>query len=176
MTLISRGLLGTPPYPGVRIFLLVLTFSITPVIKAADTTRLTAKQQAWLMQQGAVRRTADTNWPPFEFRNKEGEFVGMCMDYFNLVVNRLNLQVEMIPGFTWIEALQSVQRKELDIVTCLDKTAHRETYLAFTEPFTTIPQVIITRSDYAYISGLMDLSLKKVAMIKGYVVTDVLSR
>ena len=160
------GLLETPSYSGFRVLVLILTLLI-PQVKAADTPRLTAEQRNWLIQQGAIRRTADSNWPPFEFKNREGEFVGMCMDYFNLVMNRLKLQVEMIPGLSWIEALRSIKRKKLDIVTCLDKTAGRESYLAFTEPFTTIPQVIIIRSGYPYIRGLMDLSRKRVAMIKG---------
>jgi len=35
-----------------------------------------------------VRRGADPAWPPFEFRDKQGVYAGMCQDYTNIIVER----------------------------------------------------------------------------------------
>lgn len=142
----------------------------------AETSNLSEIQQQWLQQHQPIRRTADPGWPPFEFKNRQGEYGGMCMDYFKLVAERLNVQVELTPGFTWTETLKNVKLRNLDVITCLDKTPEREEYMVFTKPYTTIPQVIITRTDAPYINGLKDLSEKKVAMIKSYVVTGIIQK
>ena len=145
-------------------------------IAAIEISDISAEQQRWLEQHQPVRRTVDEGWPPFEFKNRQDEYVGVCMDYFKLITDRLQLQVELIPGFSWTEALENIKLRHLDVITCLDKTAEREGYMVFTQPFTIIPQVIITRTDSPYIGSLKDLSKKKVAMIKGYVITGILNK
>ena len=110
------------------------------------------------------RRGADPEWPPFEFRQKEGAYAGICQDYTHIVAQRLNLNIELIPELGWSDVLDKIKKKDLDVITCLAKTEEREAYLSFTEPFTSIPQVIFTRPDYPYVGGLKDLTGKKVAM------------
>ena len=141
------------------------------------TVRLTPAETEWLATLPApIRRGADPAWPPFEFRNKQGVYAGMCQDYTNIIVERLHLQLTVVPGLDWNEVLDGIRKKELDIISCISMTPERETYLAFTKPFITSPQVIFTREEYPYISGLNGLQGKSVAAVKGYSITDILAR
>jgi serine phosphatase RsbU (regulator of sigma subunit) len=150
---------------------------LVSLVQAQDTFQLTSEEEQWLSQYpDSLRRGADPAWPPFEFRQKDGVYAGICQDYTDLVAKRLNLNIETVPELEWNEVLEKIRNKDLDVITCLAKTPEREAYLNFTEAFTSIPQVIFTRPDYPYVGGLKDLTGKKVAMTKGYAVTDILTR
>ena len=139
--------------------------------------QLTPAETQWLATLPVpVRRGADPAWPPFEFQDKQGVYAGMCQDYTNIIVERLHLQLTLVPGLDWNEVLDGIRKKELDIISCISMTPERETYLAFTRPFITSPQVIFTREEYPYISGLNGLQGKSVAAVKGYSITDILAR
>jgi len=141
------------------------------------TVNLTPAETHWLATLPTpIRRGADPAWPPFEFRDKQGVYAGMCQDYTNLIVKRLHLPLELVPDLDWNEVLDGIRNKKLDVISCISKTPERETYLAFTKPFITSPQVIFTREDYPYISGLKALQGKPVAAVKGYSITDILKR
>jgi len=138
---------------------------------------LTPGETQWLTTLPApIRRGADPAWPPFEFQDKSGIYAGMCQDYTNIIVERLHLQLELVPDLDWNEVLDGIRDRKLDVISCISMTPDRETYLAFSKPFITSPQVIFTREDYPYISGLKALQGKPVAAVKGYSITDILAR
>jgi serine phosphatase RsbU (regulator of sigma subunit)/ABC-type amino acid transport substrate-binding protein len=138
---------------------------------------LTPAEAQWLdTLPMPIRRGADPAWPPFEFLDKQGVYAGMCQDYTDIIVERLHLQLELVPGLDWNEVLEGIRKKDIDVISCISMTPERETYLAFTKPFITSPQVIFTREDYPYISGLNGLQGKTVAAVKGYSITDILAR
>jgi serine phosphatase RsbU (regulator of sigma subunit)/ABC-type amino acid transport substrate-binding protein len=138
---------------------------------------LTPAETQWLATLPLpIRRGADPAWPPFEFQDKSGVYAGMCQDYTNIIVERLHLQLELVPDLAWNEVLDGIRDRKLDLISCISMTPDRETYLAFSKPFITSPQVIFTRDDYPYISGLNALQGKPVAAVKGYSITDILAR
>jgi serine phosphatase RsbU (regulator of sigma subunit)/ABC-type amino acid transport substrate-binding protein len=138
---------------------------------------LTPAETRWLATLPVpIRRGADPAWPPFEFQDKSGIYAGMCQDYTNIIVERLHLQLKLVPDLDWNEVLDGIRDRKLDVISCISMTPDRETYLAFTKPFITSPQVIFTRDDYPYISGLNALQGKPVAAVKGYSITDILAR
>ena len=132
------------------------------------TMQLTPAETQWLATLPVpIRRGADPAWPPFEFQDKQGVYAGMCQDYTNIIVERLHLQLTLVPGLDWNEVLDGIRKKEIDIISCISMTPERETYLAFTRPFITSPQVIFTREEFPYISGLSGLQGKSWAAVKG---------
>ena len=172
------------PFPDAllwrRIFpaaLLLVTLAAGAAVTDPVTVGLTPEETQWLATLPApIRRGADPAWPPFEFRDKEGVYAGMCQDYTNIIVERLHLQLELVPDLDWNEILDRIRNRQLDVISCISITPERQTYLAFTKPFITSPQVIFTREDYPYISGLKALQGKPVAAVKGYSITDILAR
>ena len=171
---------GTParcPLAPLLRFLLLLIACATPALHAGESFQLNAQDTLWLLSHPSVmRRGADSSWPPFEFVDSAGAYAGMCQDYADLVAKRLHLVFEVIPGLGWNEVLARLKTRDLDVITCLLETPERDGYMAFSKPFTNIPSVIFTRSDYPYINGLQNLLGKKVAMVQDYAVTDFLIR
>ena len=160
-----------------RYILTLLVAWIPAGLPAQDAFHLTGEEKQRLSEYpDTMRRGADPAWPPFEFLQEDGAYAGICQDYTDLVADRLNLSIDVVPDLGWSEVLERIKKKNLDVITCLAQTPERDVYLSFTEPFTSIPQVIFTQPDYPYVGGLKDLYGKKVAMTKGYAVTDILKR
>ena len=160
-----------------HMLLLLVMAWISPDASAGDVVRLSPDEQRWLLAHPSVlRRGADPSWPPFEFVDSKGAYAGMCQDYADLVAERLHLTFEVVPDLGWREALERLRSRELDVITCLLETPERDHFMAFSKPFTNIPSVIFTRSDYPYINGLNGLLGKKVAMVKSYAVSEFLLR
>ncbi|MEO1927025.1 MAG: transporter substrate-binding domain-containing protein [Gammaproteobacteria bacterium] len=160
-----------------RHILLLMIVCISVVAHAQETFFLSDDEQQLLSEYpDTMLRGADSAWPPFEFRQKDGVYAGICQDYTDIVAKRLSLEIKLIPDLVWDDVLNKIMNKDLDVITCLAQTQERDAYLSFTAPFTSIPQVIFTQPDYPYVGGLKDLNNKRVAMTKGYAVTDILKR
>jgi PAS domain S-box-containing protein len=81
-----------------------------------------------------------------------------------------------VRNLTWQEAYARLKRWEIDMTTSVAATPEREKFWAFTKPYMEIPIVIFTQADITYISGMRELSGKKVAIVDGYAVNDWIPR
>ncbi len=137
------------------------------------TLSLTSSEQTWLRNHPHIRVGVDPAFPPFDY-TEDGVHQGVASDYLRLVSERLGISIEIIPNLTWTEVLERSQNKTLDMVSLLRSTTHRERYLEFTDTFVSHPNVIITRNDYPFVTGLLDFRNKTVAVVKNYFHTETL--
>ena len=137
------------------------------------------EEEEWLLaHRGALRIGVDPDWPPFEYFNQAGQYRGMAADYVALLEQRTGLRFEPVRGLSWSEVLQKAKARELDAVTCLVQTDERDEYLDFTEPYVSVPLVVVMHEDAPFISGLGDLleSGKTLAVTKGYASHEYVTR
>ncbi|MHC5035478.1 MAG: transporter substrate-binding domain-containing protein, partial [Planctomycetota bacterium] len=133
--------------------------------------QLTEAEEQWLLAHGgSIKVGVDPAWPPFEYLDRSREYRGMASDYVALLEERTGLRFEVAPGLTWSEVLEKAKARELDAVTCLVRTEERATYLDFTEPYISVPLVVVMQDDAPFVSGLQDLhrSGKTLAVTRGY--------
>jgi hypothetical protein len=138
--------------------------------------QLTAEERAWLRAHPVIRVVQDPGWPPVEFVNEQGEYVGMAGDYLALIEQVLDVKFERVRGLSWQEAYARLQRREIDMTTSVAVTPEREQFWAFTKPYMQIPIVIISHANVTYIADIRELSWKKVAVVDGYAVTEWIPR
>ena len=62
------------------------------------------------------------------------------------------------------------------MVLALAPTADREQYLLFTKPYLHYVNVIVTRDDFGFVTGLRDLKLDRVGVVAGHSSQQLLSR
>ena len=133
---------------------------------------LTEKERAWLRKHPVIRVVQDPGWPPIEFTDKNGEFVGMSGDFLKIIEDRLNLKFERVQGLTWQEAYSRLKRHEIDMTTSVAMTPERLQFWAFTEPYMKVPIVIVANYNVTYIADIHELNGYKVAVVDGYAVND----
>ncbi len=133
---------------------------------------LTPQERAWIQNHPEIRFGADPAWPPFDFVDANGRHQGMAADMLSLLEKKLGLRFSLVPDLTWAQVLKEAQERRLDVVALLSKTQERSKYLVFTQPFTSLPWVIITRNNFRQVQSLEDMTADRVATVEAYSIID----
>ncbi|MCP4688191.1 MAG: transporter substrate-binding domain-containing protein, partial [Desulfobacterales bacterium] len=137
--------------------------------------RLTREERAWLAEHPVIRVTSEPDYPPFDFR-VDGEPAGYSIDLVKLLAERLGVRLEFVRD-TWGNLLKKAENKEVDLVHSIFKfPVERERYLAFTRPYKEVFNVIVTRDDVQGVRELKDLVERRVALVKGDSLVDLVQK
>jgi signal transduction histidine kinase/DNA-binding response OmpR family regulator len=136
----------------------------------------TPAEKAWLVAHPVIRVGAETNYAPYEFQDSRGHFAGVVADYMEILKRRLGVrfQVQQMADFAAVE--NKLRKREVDVVLALAPTADREEYLLFTKPYLHYVNVIVTRDDFGFVTGLRDLALERVGVVVGHSSQQLISR
>lgn len=137
---------------------------------------LTQKEKSWLEEHPIIQVVVDPNWAPVEYQDEQGIFHGISFDYLNRVEQMLGVQFKVVDNLNWAEGLAAVKSKQADMLASAARTAERESYLRFTEPYVTMPIGIFARNDISYIGKLENLTGKRVAVVQNYAAQEWLKR
>ena len=131
---------------------------------AADSIQLTPAEKTWIIKHPTITIAGPRSFPPFHYYEKD-QLNGLSADYTTQVAAKLGLKLRILANLPWTQVLESVQHGEIDLITCIAKTAERETYLDFSVPYLTFPLVIVARDNSPFIGGIEDLHGKTLAMV-----------
>jgi diguanylate cyclase (GGDEF)-like protein/PAS domain S-box-containing protein len=137
---------------------------------------LTQEQKDWIIAHPIVTVAPDPHFVPIEYFNERGDYCGMAADYLALVARETGLTFKAITCESWDEALQKVENREVDALPAAAQTEERANYVLFSDPFLVLPGVIITRQEVAKRLTLNDLAHMHVAVVKGYLWQEFISR
>jgi PAS domain S-box-containing protein len=129
---------------------------------------LTPREREWLAQHPVIKIGIDGAWPPIDFTDETGRFTGIAADYMELIGNRIGIRFEVVPGLNWGQVLDGLRNRELDLVAAITPAQERREYALFTRPYLHSPQVVFTRTDSPFISGLEALAGHQVAVVRNY--------
>ncbi len=137
---------------------------------------LTTEQKQWLSNHPDELIIApEANYPPFSFV-EAGQWRGLSSDFINLVEKKLDIKLPTLPAQNLDSILAHAQRSKAGIVTSVKETQERAEYLSFTQPYVSIPTIIIVKSSAEYGLWPAAFAEKKVAVGNGYGVQKFLER
>jgi ABC-type amino acid transport substrate-binding protein/CheY-like chemotaxis protein/nitrogen-specific signal transduction histidine kinase len=134
---------------------------------------LTEAELAYLAQTEILKVHNESDWAPYNF-NENGTPKGFSVDYISLVSEKIGSDIRFVNYPSWNEFLAMLKTGELDVMLNIAKTSDRERYLKFTPPYMEIDQRFCTRKDFPEIASLEELSGKKIAVPKGFYISDIL--
>jgi signal transduction histidine kinase/DNA-binding NarL/FixJ family response regulator len=137
---------------------------------------LTPAEEAWLRDHPVIRIGAETNYAPYEFRDSRGRFSGVVADYLDILKRRLNLRFEVHQLLDFASVQDKLQKRELDLVMAVTRASDREDFLLFTKPYIHYVNVIVTRDDFGFVSGLRDFADTRVAVVEGHSSQQLIAR
>lgn len=158
------------------IFLFLYMASVTDLALALDHTvpssgavRLTDQERSWLKAHPEkLTLFFNTEFPPIEFISESGSFTGMGADVISRIESLLGIEFIKTPLDDWNRHLAALKSGECAIAPTIVRTDERETYTFFTQPYATVPVVVITsRATSAQIS-LDDPANRRVGVVSGY--------
>jgi polar amino acid transport system substrate-binding protein len=133
------------------------------------TLALTTEEQAWLLQHPQIEIGVMDAWPPMDFVDKNGVASGIGADIIKLLNSRLGGVLQPRPA-NWDELYRAVQEKRLAALMAITPTPERSHDFLFTAPYLTVPHAIVTRKQYPPVNRITDLSGKRVAVEKSFMV------
>ena len=149
-------------------------FSILIGVGEQEQIEWTEAELKWMAEHPVIRIASDFNFGPTEFLTDEGVFDGATVDYVARIEAHTPLEFQFEKIGEWPEIIQASKDKEVDMLVAT-MTEYREEYLLFTEPFISVPNVMITRSDGPSSLVLDDLYYSDVVVLKDYAIHDYLS-
>jgi len=137
---------------------------------------LTAEERSWL-EQGHTVRVRVGDYPPNSFMT-DGKPAGIAIDLLKEVSRRSGIQFDFVSySIPFGEALTRLtEHSGPDLLPSIQSTSEREKSILFTDPYLTHPKFIFTKDDAPFVTSMEDLSGKKVAVERAYVMRKLLEK
>jgi polar amino acid transport system substrate-binding protein len=135
---------------------------------------LTKKELDWLATHPDIESGVMQAWPPMTFIGTDKEPKGVSVDFVEKLNQRLGGRLRLRSG-RFPELLTAAKEKRLPVLTNLTPYPSRKAYFHFTEPYLSIPHVIVARKGDFYARKIDDLRGRRVAVEQGVVEAQILS-
>ena len=146
------------------ILLLCLAYWMTPALALT----LNEDERTWLAAHPALRLGVDASWPPFEFRDEQGNYHGLTAAYVRLIEERLDVELQPVEPSNWSAILEQARMGQVDLLPGVMSTPERQEYLIFTRPYLDFPIVILARNGGPQPRKLNELYGLKIAVVADY--------
>ncbi len=129
---------------------------------------LTPEERIWLKNHQVIRLGVDADYAPYSFRDEQGKYRGIAMEYSDYMSKQLGITMEVVADLSWPQIVEGVRQKNLDVVLTMSHRPDRDVFVNFTEIYLPTPLVIMRRSGDVSIQSESDLDGRLVAMVEGY--------
>lgn len=137
-------------------------------------------QFEWFSPLGAYRSTqkkirigGDSDYPPYEFLDENGEPAGFNVDLTKAIAQYMDLDVEIILA-PWTVTYNRLINGEIDMVQGLFYSPERDLTMAFTQAHSSVNHVAITRVEDSPINSFEDLEGKRILVLKNDITHEML--
>lgn len=113
----------------------------------------------------------DDNYPPYSFRDPDGQLQGILPDCWELWSKKTGSQVKII-ATDWGKALPILYAGKADVVDTISKNPERERQLDYSQPYATIDVPIFFHKSISGISNVKNLGGFTVGVKEGDMVMD----
>jgi len=118
-------------------------------------------------QDKHIKLCIDPDWYPYESMTSEGQYTGIAADLIELITKRSGITYSIVRTIDWEESIAFSKKGLCDGLAFTNQTPQRDTWLVFTDPYFTDPNVIIATEKREYISNLSALQNTTIALPKG---------
>lgn len=137
------------------------------------TINFTKEEIDWIKQNPVLKISGDPNWPPYSFYDEKDVHVGMIPDLVNEVFKDSNIKVEYVKTNSWLESLDLIKQKKIDLIDAISYYPSRENFLDFSTKYIATEIVIIANNkEPNYVNSFNNISNKNIATGKGYLVSE----
>ncbi|MGY4490327.1 two-component system sensor histidine kinase EvgS [Pseudomonas sp. TE3610] len=149
-----------------------LPFALMPAFTRLDPLPLPASDRTWLNQRGTLRvGVSITDHEPVDITVDRNRYRGISADYLNLIASRLDEPLQ-IHGFARREeAVEALEKGEIDILTSANGFERKRKGLAFSRAYMPDDAVLVQRQG---VTTPVSMDGARIAVLDGYLNLDVL--
>ena len=126
-------------------------------------------ERAWLAEHEHLRLGLWLESPPIIFRGDDGTLQGLIPAYVDMIDEKLGLKPKRVRASSLSAMMELARAREVDVVSAMIPDSDPGGNMVPSEPYLFMPIVVVTRSDFRFISGLADLEGLVVAMERAHV-------
>jgi ABC-type amino acid transport substrate-binding protein/serine phosphatase RsbU (regulator of sigma subunit) len=131
----------------------------------------TREELRWIQLHPVIHVGAEMDWAPFDFV-EDGKYKGLARDYLEIVKIATGLEFKYHTNHTWNELLSMFKEGKLDILPAIYMNEERKKFLEYTDFYLSLPEYYFTQKNYENIDSFEQLYGKKIALVKGYTLTN----
>lgn len=128
--------------------------------------RLTPAEQHYVQSKRTLRVGIDHDFKPLQFVDDDNVPAGMTVDYLRLLARHTGLELDFVPA-TWNGIIKMLKRGTVDLIADATPTPERREHFLFTRAVNIHTSSLYVLSNLQHIESLVDLTGKRVAVIKG---------
>jgi signal transduction histidine kinase/CheY-like chemotaxis protein len=128
---------------------------------------LNTNEKAYL-DSTRFRRAYAAAWMPFDFADSDGTPTGVAEDYWALIRDKLGLHETDAERQPFSNILAAMERGDIDLYAATTRTADRERYALFSDPYERYPIAIAGAADAGLFAGTASLEGRRVAVGRNY--------
>lgn len=125
-------------------------------------------------EQFALRVVTDDNYPPYVFRDAEGQPAGYVVDLWRLWEKKSGTRVEF-KAMQWAEAQQAMHDGQADVIDMIFRTPVREQLYDYSQPYANLPVNIYVDTSIHGVKSVAELAGFTVGVQRGDACVDRLS-
>lgn len=150
-------------------FLLVLNSAFA---QSTNDIGLTQAERDYLKTKKALNVCVDPNRLPFDGVDKNGQHSGISKDYFDIFSRMLGVEMLVPEVQDWNDLISKAKRRECDVVSQINASQERQSFLNFTSPYFYLPLAVVTRYDRIFFEESLEGAGVQFAVIKGDIAID----
>ncbi|AXX93010.1 hypothetical protein CPU12_07315 [Malaciobacter molluscorum LMG 25693] len=134
----------------------------------------TQEELDWLKKNSPIKIAGDGHWHPFSYYDKNGNYVGIIPDLFKSINQNSQIDFKLIKTKNWLETLEQMKVKKIDVIDAISYSASRAKYMNFTTSYFTNDFVIIgTNTNNKYIKSIDSIVNKKIiGTVDNYIISE----
>ena len=127
---------------------------------------LSNEEVTYLRTKDTIVFVSQTQYPPFEFVDANGQHEGMMLDIIRWIAVEMGFK-PVFMDMTFQQAQETVLSGKADILTSIFYSDKRKEKFEFTDPLFDVPASIFVKADRTDIKELNDLNVKTIAIQRG---------
>lgn len=146
--------------PFIMILFLLLHAAPSPALQ------LTPEEQAFLQHKKQIYFVSQTQYPPFEFYDENGQHEGIMIDVVRWMAIEMGFKPVLVT-MSFQKAQEAVLSGDVDVLTSLFSSEKRKERFSFTNPLFDVPASIFVRAERTDMKSILDLNGKVIAIQRG---------
>ena len=147
-----------------KIFLTTILLVINLFSQDIDTNLQLTTQEKEFIEKTHFNIAITKNWYPFSFEEDNNKALGISSEFWEIIVNKLNLKTSNTFFNSFDEQIKSFQSGKSDIIFSAGESESRKKFAYFSNEYLKFPISIVTKKDEHFIENIDDIINKKIAV------------
>ena len=147
-----------------KIFLTTILIVINLFSQDIDTNLQLTQQEKEFIEKTHFNVAITKNWYPISFEGDKDKALGISSEFWEIIVNKLNLKTSNTFFNSFDEQIKSFQSGKSDIIFSAGESESRKKFAYFSNEYLKFPISIVTKKDEHFIENIDDIINKKIAV------------